>query len=247
MGWMPENTRVMARQTSRRRARIHAWCNSAPVAWPAMPYEVQTPVFEGPFDLLLHLILSEQVDLYEVSLSHDRRRLPRRARAHRSDARPRRRHRVPAHRGHARRAEGPAPAARPRRHRPRRGAGAVGGARPAARPPARVQDVQGRRRACSAGWPTTPAARSRAPPGPTSASSSSRPTCSRASRPSSCEPPSCGRVDAEAGARGRPRPRRPGPRQRRRRGRRAGRRAAPRRARSTFRRLTERRSSSGSR
>ncbi len=36
----------------------------------AMPYEVQTPVFEGPFDLLLHLILREQVDLYEVSLAN---------------------------------------------------------------------------------------------------------------------------------------------------------------------------------
>ena len=35
----------------------------------AMPYEVQTSVFEGPFDLLLHLILREQVDLYEISLS----------------------------------------------------------------------------------------------------------------------------------------------------------------------------------
>jgi segregation and condensation protein A len=34
-----------------------------------MSYEVQTPVFEGPFDLLLHLILREQVDLYEVDLS----------------------------------------------------------------------------------------------------------------------------------------------------------------------------------
>ncbi len=34
-----------------------------------MPYEVQTPVFEGPFDLLLHLILREQVDLYELRLS----------------------------------------------------------------------------------------------------------------------------------------------------------------------------------
>src|SRR5947209_19690068 len=33
-----------------------------------MPYEVQTPVFEGPFDLLLHLIMREQVDVYEVSL-----------------------------------------------------------------------------------------------------------------------------------------------------------------------------------
>ncbi|MBA2497114.1 MAG: segregation/condensation protein A [Acidimicrobiia bacterium] len=34
-----------------------------------MPYEVQTAVFEGPFDLLLHLILREQVDLYELRLS----------------------------------------------------------------------------------------------------------------------------------------------------------------------------------
>ncbi len=30
---------------------------------------MQTSVFEGPFDLLLHLIVREQVDLYEVSLS----------------------------------------------------------------------------------------------------------------------------------------------------------------------------------
>ncbi len=34
-----------------------------------MSFPVQTPVFEGPFDLLLHLILREQVDLYEVSLT----------------------------------------------------------------------------------------------------------------------------------------------------------------------------------
>ncbi len=34
-----------------------------------MSYAVQTSVFEGPFDLLLHLILREQVDLYEVSLT----------------------------------------------------------------------------------------------------------------------------------------------------------------------------------
>lgn len=33
-----------------------------------MAIPVQTSVFEGPFDLLLHLILREQVDLYEVSL-----------------------------------------------------------------------------------------------------------------------------------------------------------------------------------
>lgn len=32
-------------------------------------YEVQAAGFEGPFDLLLHLILKEQVDLYEVQLS----------------------------------------------------------------------------------------------------------------------------------------------------------------------------------
>jgi segregation and condensation protein A len=34
-----------------------------------MPYEVQTAVFEGPFDLLLHLILRSQLDVYEVSLA----------------------------------------------------------------------------------------------------------------------------------------------------------------------------------
>lgn len=34
-----------------------------------MPYAVSTPVFEGPFDLLLHLITRQQVDIYQVSLS----------------------------------------------------------------------------------------------------------------------------------------------------------------------------------
>jgi len=34
-----------------------------------MAVDVSTSVFEGPFDLLLHLILKEQVDIYEVSLS----------------------------------------------------------------------------------------------------------------------------------------------------------------------------------
>src|SRR3954454_15759081 len=33
-----------------------------------VPYEVSTPLFEGPFDLLLHLILKEEVDLWEISL-----------------------------------------------------------------------------------------------------------------------------------------------------------------------------------
>lgn len=35
----------------------------------AMSIEVATPVFSGPFDLLLHLILKEQVDIYEVDLA----------------------------------------------------------------------------------------------------------------------------------------------------------------------------------
>ncbi len=34
-----------------------------------MPYQVRTPVFEGPFDLLLHLIAREEIDLYQVCLS----------------------------------------------------------------------------------------------------------------------------------------------------------------------------------
>jgi segregation and condensation protein A len=34
-----------------------------------MGYEVSTPVYEGPFDLLLHLILREEVELWEVSLA----------------------------------------------------------------------------------------------------------------------------------------------------------------------------------
>ena len=34
-----------------------------------MSYEVRTAVFEGPFDLLLHLILRQEVDLWEVSLT----------------------------------------------------------------------------------------------------------------------------------------------------------------------------------
>lgn len=34
-----------------------------------MSVEVQTEVFQGPFDLLLHLIISDDVDLYQVNLS----------------------------------------------------------------------------------------------------------------------------------------------------------------------------------
>ncbi len=39
--------------------------------------DVATPVYEGPFDLLLQLILKEQVDIYEINLSMHRRRLSR--------------------------------------------------------------------------------------------------------------------------------------------------------------------------
>ncbi len=35
-----------------------------------MTIDVTTPVYEGPFDLLLQLILKEEVDLYEIDLSH---------------------------------------------------------------------------------------------------------------------------------------------------------------------------------
>lgn len=34
-----------------------------------MPYEVKLEVFEGPIDLLLHLITRQRVDIYDVSLS----------------------------------------------------------------------------------------------------------------------------------------------------------------------------------
>lgn len=42
---------------------------SAATTLAAVGYDVTTPVFEGPFDLLLHLILREQVELYDISLS----------------------------------------------------------------------------------------------------------------------------------------------------------------------------------
>src|SRR3954454_16370728 len=94
-----------------------------------MPYEVQTAVFEGPFDLLLHLILREQVDLYEVSLSTivDAYLVE----VERLDALDLDVARVPAHRVHAHRAEVPPAAAGRGRPRARRRAGPVGGARPA--------------------------------------------------------------------------------------------------------------------
>jgi segregation and condensation protein A len=63
VGWMPDSTLVTAGK-SMRGPRGHPRYPGQ-----AMSYEVQTPVFEGPFDLLLHLITREQVDLYEISIS----------------------------------------------------------------------------------------------------------------------------------------------------------------------------------
>ena len=34
-----------------------------------MAYEVSTPVFSGPFDLLLQLVLREQVEIYDVPIA----------------------------------------------------------------------------------------------------------------------------------------------------------------------------------
>jgi segregation and condensation protein A len=50
-------------------AEASAGSPQVPSTLAAMSYEVQTPAFAGPFDLLLHLILREEVDLYEISLS----------------------------------------------------------------------------------------------------------------------------------------------------------------------------------
>src|SRR5579864_4198706 len=58
---MPEKTRVTGGHGMRRVLPCRRY--SRPV-----PYEVSTAVFEGPFDLLLHLITQEQVDIYQVSL-----------------------------------------------------------------------------------------------------------------------------------------------------------------------------------
>src|ERR1043165_1563302 len=77
VGWIPENTRATAAHTTGD-VGVSPGHSGGPevrrshqaVGYPAdMPYEVSTPVFEGPFDLLLHLILKEEVDLWEISLA----------------------------------------------------------------------------------------------------------------------------------------------------------------------------------
>src|SRR3954453_21281438 len=51
---MPERTLVI-------------WANASVTR--VMPYDVQTPVYEGALDVLLHLITKQQVELYEISIS----------------------------------------------------------------------------------------------------------------------------------------------------------------------------------
>ena len=73
---MPENTRGMAAETTsgvpapaiRLLPDVRCRGSGAGTLDP-MSYAVRTPVFEGPFDLLLHLILKQEVELWEVSLS----------------------------------------------------------------------------------------------------------------------------------------------------------------------------------
>ncbi len=59
---MKARNRVGARQASPDRSR-------PPGNLALMSYQVRTEVFEGPFDLLLHLITAEEVDVWSVSLS----------------------------------------------------------------------------------------------------------------------------------------------------------------------------------
>ena len=76
--------------------------------------ELDLDAFEGPFDLLLTLVLKEELSLAEVDVAGDRarvRRAPRRARR----ARPRRVRRVPRPRRGAARAEGARRSSRTRR------------------------------------------------------------------------------------------------------------------------------------
>src|SRR5258705_13417534 len=71
VGWIPEKTRATTPHTTGDVGVSPSHLDGPEVrrlpqevGYPApVPYEVSTPVFEGPFDLLLHLILKEEVDL----------------------------------------------------------------------------------------------------------------------------------------------------------------------------------------
>ncbi len=108
-----------------------------------MATRVETPVYEGPFDLLLQLILAEEVDLYEVSLARIvDAYLAEIDRMQSLDLDVATEFLLIAATLVELKARRLLPGSG--RRRPRRRARLVGGARPAARPPPRVQDVQGR-------------------------------------------------------------------------------------------------------
>ena len=72
MGWIPENTRGIGWRLPAASTKPFGDCAVSEKAGgtvAGMSYEVSTSVFEGPFDLLLHLILKQEVDLWEISLS----------------------------------------------------------------------------------------------------------------------------------------------------------------------------------
>lgn len=74
-GWLyaRKDARHVARLSGTVSARTDFWglpCRDGHTSsLSGVSYEVQTPVFEGPFDLLLHLILREEVDIHEITLS----------------------------------------------------------------------------------------------------------------------------------------------------------------------------------
>lgn len=45
------------------------WPARPPIGSPVVGYQVSTPLFEGPFDVLLHLVTKDQVDIWELSLA----------------------------------------------------------------------------------------------------------------------------------------------------------------------------------
>ena len=150
-----------------------------------MATRVETPVYEGPFDLLLQLILAEEVDLYEVSLARIvDAYLAEIERMQSLDLDVATEFLLIAATLVELKARRLLPGLR--RRRPRRRARPVGGARPAARPAARVQDVQGRLGRVRDVERAAPRPASPAASGPTSASTTLLPTCSPASRRCAC-------------------------------------------------------------
>ena len=107
------------------------------------PYPVHVPQFEGPLDLLLHLIRKNEVDLRNIPVADDLPPVPRVPRAH-AGARPRGGGRVPLRGGAPRPDQEPArPAARTPAAGRRRGSRPARGADREAPP---VPEVQGGRR-----------------------------------------------------------------------------------------------------